>query len=247
MSKLPKDNKDGIVVKEPQGSDYKDDQALQALNQPGNERNGQIQHPESGEEDGITTSVEEQQSLDVPVQPNNEKDESRPSEQNGTQAESEVHEAIPGDSGDGKCPVEKNWNSLNKNLDFQKGPTAKTPEPDQNGNKEDLFKDLADAFTSQQTAIISHRKTLLIWFICITAMQLFVINVLIFICVFSNKILGDIALLNAVLEFIKFFVGATFLELMGGLLIIVKFVFSREAYDMLKHLTHVEPPANDQT
>lgn len=42
----------------------------------------------------------------------------------------------------------------------------------------------------------------------------------------------------------KFFVGATFVELLGGLLIIVNYVFSHETSDMLKHLTYVKPPSD---
>ena len=48
------------------------------------------------------------------------------------------------------------------------------------------------------------------------------------------------------LDFLKYFIGATFIELLGGLLIIVKFVFSHETSDMLKHLTYVDPTSKEQ-
>lgn len=106
--------------------------------------------------------------------------------------------------------------------------------------KDKFFADLSKRFVTQQDQIIAHRKSLLRWFAWITASQLVVINVLIFICIF-----GSSQALNILLSFLKFFVGATFLELLGGLLIIVKFVFSRETYDMLTHLTHVKPSDKD--
>lgn len=74
------------------------------------------------------------------------------------------------------------------------------------------------------------------WFAWITGSQLFVINALIVIAVFWKS-----EMVNIILDFLRFFIGATFLELLGGLIIIVKFAFSHETYDMLKHLTYVEP------
>lgn len=63
----------------------------------------------------------------------------------------------------------------------------------------------------------------------ITAVQLIIVNVLIFFAVFESKNMV------ALLDFLKYFVGATFLELLGGLLIIVNFVFSHETSDMIKY------------
>lgn len=160
------------------------------------------------------------------------------------------HEPLPLAFRNVAPPPRKNWNAAaaSSKVRSKKEPTAENPDGDDNGQSiEDLIKKLTKSFTDQQDAITSHRRTLLIWFACITAMQLITINVLIFICVLGKRILGDAEILNAILEFIKYFIGATFLELMGGLLIIVKYVFSREAYDMLKHLTRVEPSEKDQT
>lgn len=145
------------------------------------------------------------------------------------------------------APPIKNWNKANRKMSDQKEPTADNPSDEHRDQSiEELIKKLAKSFSAQQDAVVNHRKTLLTWFAWITAIQLLVINILILICMLSGKILGDYQILDAVLDFIKFFVGATFLELMGGLLIIVKYVFSREAYDMLKHLTRVEPAEIDQ-
>ena len=135
----------------------------------------------------------------------------------------------------------KSWNTVNVVIEEQKTPiTGKDGKGEEKDPEFKFFDELSKRFVDQQDQIIKHRKHLLIWFAWITASQLLVINVLIFICIFGNKEVLDLAL-----SFMKFFVGATFLELLGGLLIIVKFVFSHETYDMLKHLTYVEPSAKD--
>ncbi len=132
------------------------------------------------------------------------------------------------------------WNTVNAGVAGQKAQIK--GKDDKNGEDSEFkfFEELSKRFVKQQDQVIGQRKHLLIWFAWITATQLLVINVLIFICVFGNKEILDITL-----SFMKFFVGATFLELLGGLLIIVKFVFSHETFDMLKHLTYVEPPAKN--
>ncbi len=133
--------------------------------------------------------------------------------------------------------TDKNWNSINVVVEEQKTPIKNKDEKEKKPEFK-FFEELSKRFVDQQDQIIEHRKRLLKWFAWITASQLIVINVLIFICIFGNK-----EILDVTLSFMKFFVGATFLELLGGLLIIVKFVFSHETYDMLKHLTYVEPSA----
>ena len=52
--------------------------------------------------------------------------------------------------------------------------------------------------------------------------------------------------MTMLLDFLKYFIGATFVELLGGLFIIVKFVFSHETSDMLKHLTYVDPQKKEK-
>lgn len=101
-----------------------------------------------------------------------------------------------------------------------------------------FFEQLAQRFVKQQDQITHHRGIITIWFAAITAMQLLVINVLVFFAIFKSNA-------NIILDFMKYFVGATFLELLGGLFIIVKFVFGHETSDMLKHLTYNQPNSKE--
>lgn len=132
-----------------------------------------------------------------------------------------------------------NWNNVNDGIKKQKTAIkSKDTNRKAENAKFEFFDELSQRFVEQQDQVIKHRKRLLKWFAWITASQLLIINVLIFICIFGNE-----QIIDQTLSFMKFFVGATFLELLGGLLIIVKFVFSHETSDMLKHLTYVEPPS----
>lgn len=140
-----------------------------------------------------------------------------------------IHTALP--------PKISSWNAINEQIDAKKEPITGYYDNTKNYDPGKYFyKDLAERFVQQQAQVINHRSSLLKWFAWITAMQLLAINVLIFLCVYANE-----QVLEILLDFMKFFVGATFLELMGGLLIIVNYVFGHEAYDMLKHLSHVDP------
>ena len=131
----------------------------------------------------------------------------------------------------------KSWNFINFGIKKQKTSIkSKESKGKSENSEEDFFEKLAERFVKQQDQVIKHRNRLLKWFAWITASQLVVINVLIFICILGNE-----QIISTTLSFMKFFVGATFLELLGGLLIIVKYVFSHETFDMLKHLTYVEP------
>lgn len=131
----------------------------------------------------------------------------------------------------------KSWNNINIGIKKQKTSIkSKESKGKSENSEEDFFEKLAESFVKQQDQVINHRNRLLKWFAWITASQLVIINVLIFICILGNE-----QIISTTLSFMKFFVGATFLELLGGLLIIVKYVFSHETFDMLKHLTYVEP------
>lgn len=131
----------------------------------------------------------------------------------------------------------KSWNNINIGIKKQKTSIkSKESKGKTENSEEDFFGKLAESFVKQQDQVINHRNRLLKWFAWITASQLVIINVLIFICILGNE-----QIISTTLSFMKFFVGATFLELLGGLLIIVKYVFSHETFDMLKHLTYVEP------
>lgn len=126
------------------------------------------------------------------------------------------------------------WNDMNNS--HAKEPIEGKNNKPTNKVPYDLYGNLSEQFVNQQGQITTHRSTLTTWFAWITAIQLVVINALIFITVF-----GDKQILPTLLDFLKFFVSATFIELLGGLFIIVRFVFSHEASDMLKHLTYVKP------
>lgn len=107
------------------------------------------------------------------------------------------------------------------------------------GEKISFFQQLSQRFVEQQDQITAHRRIITKWFATITAMQLAIINVLVFFAIFNSN-------LAVILDFMKYFVGATFLELLGGLFIIVKFVFGHETSDMLKHLTYNQPNSKDK-
>lgn len=195
------------------------------------------------------TTEEEQNPVTNPPVTNNEKEE-QPHQMQGDNGGNDPQNSSKSSEGNDSAkepPPIKKWNAITGSIDEKKKPidensSTETSDP----SIEDLIKKLTESFTAQQTEIINHRKTLLIWFAWITAIQLVCINALIFICIFSNRILANKEILDAFLNFLKYFIGATFLELMGGLLIIVKYVFSREAFDMLKHLTRVDPPGKEQ-
>lgn len=127
------------------------------------------------------------------------------------------------------------WNNVGKSLNEKKTSTKSKPN-DSDGTKNDkLLDDLSSSFIEQQNSNANLRKSLTIWFILTTAIQLIVIDVIIFLGIFN--FIESVALF----DFLRFFISATFIELLGGLIIIVKFVFKDAIYDMLKHLTYHEP------
>lgn len=180
----------------------------------------------------------------------NNKEEKQPSQKQGVNGNEDPPKYSKSSEGSGSAkqtPLRIKWNSITGSIDEKKKPIDENSIKETSDQSiEDLIKKLTESFTAQQTEIINHRKTLLTWFAWITAIQLVSINVLIFICILGDNILADKQILDAFLGFLKYFIGATFLELMGGLLIIVKYVFSREAFDMLKHLTRVDPSEKEQ-
>ena len=123
------------------------------------------------------------------------------------------------------------WNQVRKDLEN----IGKQDQTSSN-KTEDFFEKLSNKFVEQQEQIVKFRSTITVWFAIITALQLLVINVLIFFAIFKSQ-----EIMPMLLDFLKYFVGATFVELLGGLFIIVKFVFSHETSDMLKHLTYIDP------
>ncbi len=129
----------------------------------------------------------------------------------------------------------KNWNSAQKEREpiKKKEPTPKVD------SQNKFFEDLSEQFVKQQAQISKFRSAITRWFACITAMQLVIINILVFIAIAMDR-----SVMSTLLEFLEYFIGATFIELLGGLFIIVKFVFSHEASDMLKHLTYKDPKSN---
>ena len=128
-----------------------------------------------------------------------------------------------------------NWNSMK----YEKKDTKEKSEENVPSSSDDFLNQLNKRFINQQDQIAKYRTILTVWFVCVTVAQLIVADVLIFIAIFVVKEMVEL------LDFLKYFVGATFVELLGGLLIIVKFVFSHETFDMIKHLTYVDPSAKE--
>lgn len=128
-----------------------------------------------------------------------------------------------------------NWNSMK----YEKKDTKEKSEENVPPSSDDFLNQLNKRFINQQDQIAKYRTILTVWFVCVTVAQLIVADVLIFIAIFVVKEMVEL------LDFLKYFVGATFVELLGGLLIIVKFVFSHETFDMIKHLTYVDPSAKE--
>lgn len=186
---------------------------------------------------------EEQSSADSPK--DNFDDEKDISELENDSVETEpLVEEDDKDSDDSESTSQKttkNWNNINIGIKEQKTLIkSKESKGKSENSEEDFFEKLVENFVKQQDQVVNHRNQLLKWFAWITASQLIVINVLIFICILGNE-----QIISTTLSFMKFFVGATFLELLGGLLIIVNYVFSHETFDMLKHLTYVEPSSKE--
>ena len=130
------------------------------------------------------------------------------------------------------------WNRAHKKIE----PIEKPDQTSAPNKTDEFFEKLSNKFVEQQDQIIKFRSTITIWFAVITALQLLVINVLIFFAIFKSQ-----EIMPMLLDFLKYFVGATFVELLGGLFIIVKFVFSHETSDMLKHLTYVGPKTEEKS
>lgn len=128
------------------------------------------------------------------------------------------------------------WNQVHKDLENIGNQTQTS-----SNKKDDFFEKLSNKFVEQQEQIVKFRSNITIWFAVITASQLIVINVLIFFAIFKSP-----EIMTMLLDFLKYFIGATFVELLGGLFIIVKFVFSHETSDMLKHLTYVDPQKKEK-
>ena len=128
------------------------------------------------------------------------------------------------------------WNQVRKNLE-----NIDKQDQTSSNKTEDFFEKLSNKFVEQQEQIVKFRSTITVWFAIITALQLLVINILIFFAIFKSQ-----EIMPMLLDFLKYFGGATFVELLGGLFIIVKFVFSHETSDMLKHLTYVDPQKKEK-
>ncbi len=127
------------------------------------------------------------------------------------------------------------WNSLNRksNKEYTKVSDNNETNP---YDRDTFYEKLSKQFVEQQEQVKDFRKILLWWFAVITILQLIAINVVIMISIFAQ-----LDPFNSIVDFMKFFVGATFVELLGGLIIIVKFVFNHETSDMLKHLMFIDP------
>lgn len=72
----------------------------------------------------------------------------------------------------------------------------------------------------------------MIWFAIVTILQFLVINIIVIVALFfeQNK-------MDAVFKFSKFFIGATFAELLSGLFIIIKFVFNKDVVSLLSDIS----------
>lgn len=115
------------------------------------------------------------------------------------------------------------------------------PKKLQSNNKTfNFINKLSETFIKEQEKNAKHRSDLLDWFTKVTRGQLIFINFMIAITVFFLRDYFEVTF-----DFLKFLVGATFLELLGGLLIIVNFVCTHETADMLKR-TLVPPEQEDE-
>ena len=127
------------------------------------------------------------------------------------------------------------WNKAKKTIE----PLQEITPTITRNNASDFFGKLLSNFIAQQNQTIRLRAIITKWFAFITALQLLVVNVLIFFAIYANQ-----EVMPMLLDFLKYFVGATFVELLGGLIIIVKFIFNHETSDMIKHL-YVDPKKDE--
>lgn len=152
-------------------------------------------------------------------------------EQDVTKNSNEFQNKIERDSA--KSDID--WNQLS--VHFHNQTTSLQSDVASNGtdSRDALVEALGKAFVIQQYQVVNQRKKLLKWFMVALAIQLVVINILVSICV-CVFIWGKYSSIVPLFNFMKFFIGATFVEVLGGFFIIVKVIFSPETSDMLKDL-----------
>lgn len=118
---------------------------------------------------------------------------------------------------------------LDDNIDDNDVPTSKTNSLEDILN--DLVPKLGQKFLNEQDMIARYREPILKWFLNAAGVQLAIVNVLLLICLFGFRDQLDI-----ILDFFKYFISFTFVEVLGGLLIIINFLFNNNLYNLFKGL-----------
>lgn len=105
--------------------------------------------------------------------------------------------------------------------------TDDTP-PSSPSDLEEFLNSITQRFLEEQDLIGKHREPILKWFLNAASVQLAIVNVLLIICLVCFK-----EQLAVILDFFKYFIASTFIEILGGLLIIVRFLFNDNLYNIV--------------
>lgn len=97
-----------------------------------------------------------------------------------------------------------------------------------------FYQNLTENYLSKENTDSLNRDSIIRWFTILTFMQLFFINIIIIVALTSMRDYMDI-----IFDFLKYFVGATFIELLGGLLIIVNWLFNHNVFKLINSISDI--------
>lgn len=94
-----------------------------------------------------------------------------------------------------------------------------------------LYTELSNGFLGEQEQNIEYKNILTHWFLSLTAFEIIVINIIVIYALSSSQ-----AIMETIFNFLNVFIGATFVELLGGLFIIVRYAFNHNSFKLLDKL-----------
>lgn len=93
-----------------------------------------------------------------------------------------------------------------------------------------FYQDLTTRFLDEQTINSEYRDMLIKWFTIIIAFQVILIDVIVIAALHSPYI-------KVIFDFLNVFISATVVELLGGLFIIVHYVYNHNVYSLLETIS----------
>lgn len=97
-----------------------------------------------------------------------------------------------------------------------------------------FYSQLSEHFINEQRGILHYKEKILKWFCITITLQLIAIN---FILI--GVLLNLQMYLRVILDFMKYFIAGTFVELLGGLFIIIKWVYNENVYSLLDRISRL--------